>query len=1077
MIEFKNVSFEYEDGTGILKNLDLSISTGEVILLCGESGCGKSTLVRLVNGLIPSYYKGNLSGNVIVNGLDTQKEPLYKIAEQVASVFQNPKTQFYNVDSTEEMVFSLENMGVSREDMHERLDRTVKKMKMEDLLGRDLFRMSGGEKQKVACACADTSDAPVIVLDEPSSNLDLHSIRELAEIIGQWKADGKTVVIAEHRLYFCLPYADRVLHLRDGKIELECTPEELKKLGKKKLAEMGLRSTDIFDAEVEEKDNGEKEKIVLSNFSFSYPGSLHPALDIPNVKLTRNSVIGVVGDNGAGKSTFARALCGLERNATGGLEIGGKILTRKKRLRNTFMVMQDVGHQLFTDEVREELRLSLEEEKEDSDEKIMEILRELNLDDKEERHPQSLSGGEKQRVAVGSAVISEREVLVLDEPTSGLDYRHMKAVAHLIAGLKAGGKTIFLITHDPELILECCDELVYISEGRVLEYGKLTKELYDRWLYRTNIHKEKKKDMNTEQQNPVKRLWQLAEKQHGKLIASVILSVLGVLGGILPYVAAARVIGGILGGEREMKFYLSWCVFGFIGFAIKAVLYASGLAVSHKAAFSILADIRNAMFDKLPKMPLGTIIDTSSGKLKQIIVDEVESMERPIAHMIPELTANILGAVAVWIYLMTIDWRMGLITLISVPVGMIFMSFIMVSYGKHYEGAIKNVQDMNSTIVEYVHGIEVIKAYNQGKSSYAKFKERVMATAEYYYDWMKSCELSISLTYSIAPCTLITVLPLGWMMYSHGTLSLDVFMTSIMLSMCIVGPIMAAISFTDTSAKVAATVATVDEILKGEEQEHATVPVKLKDHDIELKDVSYAYHEGTEILHDINLKIKEKTMTALVGPSGSGKSTIAKLIGGFWDVADGKITMGGTDLKDIPLEQLYDQIAFVSQDTYLFDDTVMNNIRMGRMSATDEEVKAAAEASGCLPLIENLADGFNTMVGQGGAHLSGGERQRLAIARAMIKDSPIVILDEATAYIDPENEAVIQEALAKLIKDKTVIVIAHRLSTITGADKIVLVNNGTIETEGTHEELLEKNDMYRSMWNAHIGTENGGATC
>ncbi|MCR5585397.1 MAG: ATP-binding cassette domain-containing protein [Lachnospiraceae bacterium] len=1077
MIEFQNVSFEYEDGTEILSDLNLSIRTGEVILLCGESGCGKSTLVRMINGLIPSYYKGEMSGTVTVNGLDTQKSELYKIAEQVASVFQNPKTQFYNVDSTEEMVFSLENMGLSREVMKERLNRTVSKMKMENLVGRDLFKMSGGEKQKVACACADTSDAPVIVLDEPSSNLDLHSIRELSEIIGQWKSEGKTIVIAEHRLYFCLPFADRVLYLKNGKIELECTPEELKSLGKQKLSEMGLRSTDIFDAELKEAETEKEEKICLRNFYFTYPGSLHPQLDIPMLKLTKNSVIGVVGDNGAGKSTFARALCGLEKEATGSLEIDGRVLTRKKRLRNTYMVMQDVGHQLFTDEVQEELRLSIDDPDEHSDGKIAEILSELNLSDKTERHPHSLSGGEKQRVAVGSAVISERQVLVFDEPTSGLDYRHMKAVARLIDELKAKGKTIFLITHDPELIVECCDELVYIQDGKVLEYGKLSKELYDHWLYRTNIHKEKKKNMNSEQQNPIKRLWQLAQKQHGKLILSVILSVLGVLGGILPYVAAAKALGGILGGVKDLDFYISWCVFGFIGFAIKAVLYASGLAVSHKAAFSILADIRNAMFDKLPKMPLGTIIDTSSGKLKQIIVDEVESMERPIAHMIPELTANILGAIAVWIYLMAIDWRMGLITLISVPIGMIFMVGVFIQYGKHYEKSVRNVQEMNATIVEYIHGIEVIKAYNQGKSSYAKFKEKVMATAEYYYKWMKSCELSLSLTYAIAPCTLITVLPIGWIMYSKGSITADVFMTTIMLSMCIVGPIMAAISFTDTSAKVTTTVATVDGILKGEEQEHGTTPVDIKNYNIELKDVSYAYHEGTEILHDINLQIKEKTMTALVGPSGSGKSTIAKLIAGFWDVADGKITLGGTNLKDIPLEQLYDQVAFVSQDTYLFDDTVMNNIRMGRMSATDEEVRAAAEASGCLQLIENLSDGFETRVGQGGTHLSGGEKQRLAIARAMIKDSPIVILDEATAYIDPENEAVIQQALAKLIKDKTVIVIAHRLSTITDADKIVLVDRGTVEASGTHDELLKNSEMYRSMWQAHIGTENGGAAC
>ncbi len=581
--------------------------------------------------------------------------------------------------------------------------------------------------------------------------------------------------------------------------------------------------------------------------------------------------------------------------------------------------------------------------------------------------------------------------------------------------------------------------------------------------------------MDKQQQNPVGRLWQLASKEHGRLLLSVVLAVIGVLGNMVPYISAARVIGGLLSGNKEMSFYILWCVIGFAGFAVKAVFYSIGLGNSHKAAFSIIAEIRKAMFAKLPKMPLGTIIDTSSGKLKQIIVDEVESMEKPLAHMIPELTANILGAVSIWIYLMTVDWRMGLITLISVPLGFFFMCLIMTTYAKDYEGSVKTVQEMNSTIVEYVHGIEVIKAYNQGTSSYTKFKDKVIATAQYYYDWMKKCQLNMSLTYTVTPCTLITVLPIGWLMYRSGSLDAETFVTSIMLSICIVGPIIAAVQFTDTSAKTGTIIATVDEILRGEEQQHATTPVDIKNHDIELKNVSYSYHEGTEILHNISLNIKEHTMTALVGPSGSGKSTIAKLIAGFWDVKDGEITLGGINLKDIPLEQLYDQVAFVSQDTYLFNDTVLNNIRMGRMSATDEEVKAAAEAAGCRQLIENLSNGYDTMVGQGGAHLSGGERQRIAIARAMIKDAPIIILDEATAYIDPENEAVIQDALGNLIKNKTVIVIAHRLSTITGADKIIVVEKGMVAAEGTHAELLENCGLYKTMWNAHVGAENGGA--
>ncbi len=579
--------------------------------------------------------------------------------------------------------------------------------------------------------------------------------------------------------------------------------------------------------------------------------------------------------------------------------------------------------------------------------------------------------------------------------------------------------------------------------------------------------------MQEQKSNPMGRIWQLSAKEHGRLLLSVVYAVLGVLAGILPYAAAARIISGIISGNRDEAYYFLMVGLALAGFILKSVLYAMGLSVSHKAAFAILAEIRKEIFAKLPRMPLGTIIDTSSGKMKQIIVDEVERMERPIAHMIPELTSNIIGAVAVWIYMMTVDWRMGLICLISVPVGMIFFLMIATTYSEDYRKSVETTQEMNASIVEYVHGIEVIKAYNQGKSAYQKFKDKVMANAAFYYGWMKKTEFYNTMCYAIAPCTLITVLPFGWKMYLSGSISAEVLMTSIMLSMSIVGPIMAAISFTDSSAKVGTTIATVDELLAGAEQQHAEKPVTFKSHAVELKDVSYSYHKGEEVLHHVNLAIPESSFTALVGPSGSGKSTIAKLIAGFWDVEEGVITMDGKNLRDIPLTQLYDQVAYVAQDTWLFDDTIMNNLRMGRTTASDEEIRRAAKLAGCHDFIEALPKGYDTPVGRGGAHLSGGERQRIAIARAMLKDAPIVVLDEATAYIDPENEALIQNAIAGLVKNKTVIIIAHRLTTITNADRIVLVNEGTVEQVGTHEELLENSDLYRSMWEAHIS--EGGA--
>lgn len=577
--------------------------------------------------------------------------------------------------------------------------------------------------------------------------------------------------------------------------------------------------------------------------------------------------------------------------------------------------------------------------------------------------------------------------------------------------------------------------------------------------------------------SPMLRLWELGETEHGGLIRAMISAAIGVLGGMLPYFAAAQIIIALIGGNREWPFYLKWCAAAMAGYLIRVLLYTLALSMSHKATFAILKGIRERVLEKLPKMPLGTILDTSSGKMKQIIVDQVESMETPLAHLLPEMTSNILAPVCILIYLFVLDWRMALLSLVSIPVGMIFMMLVMKDYGAQYEGSVKTTQAMNSTIVEYIGGIEVIKAYNQGKNSYAKFSDRVTANAAYFYNWMKSCQFFTSLSKSIVPTTLITILPVGWLLYHSGSLSMEVFITTIILSLGIAGPLMAAMNFVDSLARVGTIVGSVDGILQGEEQQHGEQKANLQGHDISVKHVSFGYHKDQEILHDVSLEIPSGTMTAFVGPSGSGKSTIAKLIAGFWDVKQGEITMGGIDLKKIPLPQLYDQAAFVSQDNYLFDETIRENIRMGRTSATDEEVEAVAKAAGCDEFIRGLEKGYDTAVGQGGTHLSGGERQRIAIARAILKDAPVVILDEATAYIDPENEAVIQKAVAKLVKGKTVLVIAHRLSTITDADKIVVVNDGRIQAAGTHEELLRNCPLYETMWQAHIGAKDGDTIC
>lgn len=579
------------------------------------------------------------------------------------------------------------------------------------------------------------------------------------------------------------------------------------------------------------------------------------------------------------------------------------------------------------------------------------------------------------------------------------------------------------------------------------------------------------------EKSPAVILWELAYKEHSKLKTSVFIASIGVIAGIIPYIAASRILVELLKGNEDFKIYSLWLGIGLLSYILKSFLYSMALSVSHKATFSVLKDVRLRMLEKLPKMPLGEIISVPSGNFKQIIVDQVESMEKPLAHLLPEMTSNLLGSLSIFIYLLFLDWRMALLSLVSIPVGMLFMGLVMKNYAVQYEGSVKVNREMNSAIIEYVNGIEVIKTFNQDKRSYAKYKDKVIANARYFYEWMKSCQLPVSLSKNISPTTMITVLPFGWYFYISGSLSAEVFISVIILSLGIAGPLLETINFVDGLAKIGTIANSINLILEGKEQKHSDREVTIQQYNIDLQNVKFGYEEEKEILHGISLNIKEGTTVAFVGPSGSGKSTLAKLIAGYWDITEGNINIGGYNLNEIPLKQLYSLTAFVSQDNFLFNESIRENIRMGNPSASDKEVEDIAKKSGCHDFIMKMEHGYDTVVGSSGSHVSGGERQRISIARAMLKNAPIVILDEATSYIDPENEVIIKQALSKLIKDKTVIIIAHRLSTITDAEQIFLIENGKLVSYGKHDELLKGCELYRNMWNAHIGTKDGGMKC
>ena len=579
---------------------------------------------------------------------------------------------------------------------------------------------------------------------------------------------------------------------------------------------------------------------------------------------------------------------------------------------------------------------------------------------------------------------------------------------------------------------------------------------------------------NKNEQSTASSLLRFAGPYKGRYALSICLSVLGVASGLVPYYAAAQMLIGLIGTERSFSFYIFWGTVAAVGYLAKSTFAILSTSVSHTATFLALRDIRKQIVDKFSRMPMGTLLNTPSGQLKDTLVDRVEGLETPLAHLLPEMSANVLVPVFIVVYLFVLDWRMALISLITIPVGMVFMATILKTYPQQYEGSVKINQRMNNAVVEYVNGIEVIKAFNQSAASYGKYSDAVHENADYFYKWMKSCQWAMASYNAICPAVLITVLPAGVLFYAAGSITSANLITIIILSLGIVGPLIAASNFADSLGMVGTVVNEIAALLDGPELVRPTQPVSLDSQEIRLNDVSFSYNnDGDNAIQHIDLTIKPGTVTALVGPSGSGKSTITKLIAGFWDVGAGSITLGGKDLRTIPQKQLADQIAYVSQDNYLFDDTIRENIRMGRLSASDAEVEEVAKAAGCDAFIRRLENGYDTNVGGAGGHLSGGERQRIAIARAMMKNAPIIILDEATAYIDPENEAVVQQAVSKLVAGKTLIIIAHRLSTITDSDQIVVMKDGSISGIGTHDELLKTSELYREMWQAHIGAKDG----
>ncbi len=481
MIEFKDLSFSYSSGNvnkndetdtnnGSPRNIDLTVNDGEFVLLTGSSGCGKTTLIRFINGLIPHFFSGDIKGEVLLDGKNISEMSLFDLSSRVGSVFQNPRSQFFNVDTTSELAFGCENHGIEVSEIKKRVNEVAEKLDIRKLMGRNIFAMSGGEKQKIACGSVAAVQPDIYVLDEPSSNLDVYAADELRKFLVMLKSAGKTVVIVEHRLYYLADLADRVIVMNEGTIKYDSTMENFRKLSENERAGMGLRALSLMNAADIYKKNVKKEACGswhINDLRFRFRDENEDVLHIKDESISSGRITAVIGHNGAGKTTFSRVLCGLEKRAKGTIEKDGKAYNSKHRLKKCYMIMQDVNHQLFTESVLDEILISMEEKNEDE---AMKLLRQMDLEKYSSAHPMSLSGGQKQRASIASAMAAKRDIFIFDEPTSGLDLYHMNQVAVALGALADSEKTVVVVTHDVEFVLMCCDEVVHLEEGNITEH-------------------------------------------------------------------------------------------------------------------------------------------------------------------------------------------------------------------------------------------------------------------------------------------------------------------------------------------------------------------------------------------------------------------------------------------------------------------------------------------------------------------------------------------------------------------------------------------------------------------------------
>ncbi|MEG4208202.1 ABC transporter ATP-binding protein [Microcoleus sp. Pol7_A1] len=565
-------------------------------------------------------------------------------------------------------------------------------------------------------------------------------------------------------------------------------------------------------------------------------------------------------------------------------------------------------------------------------------------------------------------------------------------------------------------------------------------------------------------------IFPLLAPQKGKLILAVVLQVISTALGLIPFILVYSIALTLFNPPVDQGYIWKLAIASLVAIIARWSLFGVSSTLSHIAAFNILYNIRIKLSEKFGKLPLGYFNLHATGALKKVMNEDVEYIEYMISHGISEGIGLLTTLVFTTIYLLTVDWRMTLAALTGIPV-------VLLAHNLLLRRLLPLVQDyyavqdrMNSAIIEYVQGIPVIKAFSQTAESFTKYKDSVWDYHKFDEDWSKKSLLSWVLIPLSVTINLLAMLPVGVWLLSNNSLSIPTFILFLLLGLGLSAPSIKLVESTSLYIQTQESVNRIYKILNEPELPETTETITPKDLTIEFRDVNFSY-EDTEVLQGISFVIPQNSITALVGPSGSGKTTIAYLIGRFWDVNSGEVSIGGVNIKDLKIDELMSKIAIVFQKVVLFNDTIYENIRMGNPHASQEAVIAAAKAAQCHEFIQAKQEGYQTIVGEKGAKLSGGQQQRISIARAILKDAPIVILDEATAFIDAENEAQIQSAINSLIQDKTLLIVAHRLSTITEADQILVIDRGQVVGKGKHEELLNTSALYRQMWDTHVAAQ------